>query len=307
MAQQEFDLKNDLKLHDLSMAEIDGSLNWLGGVITSEDNILRNSLSYEGTRVVNFSPILDWKMIPLCDILNELLLLGKKALGCPIEIEFAVNMKEDKPSEFYLLQIKPMLISTNKSIVLDNYDNKDIFASSNITLGNGATNHIKDLLILHPEKYDPSKSNEIANEIEYFNNKIGKKRPYILSGPGRWGSADPWLGVPISWQQISNSKIIIELGHEDFLVDPSFGSHFFQNITSLHVGYLTIDHKSKEDFLNFKWLEKASVKEEKKYIKWYQFKDPFKSIIDGLTGESKILIPKPEKTEAMDEEDSTGI
>ena len=307
MAQQEFDLKNDLKLHDLSMAEIDRSLNWLGGVITSEDNILRNSLSYEGTRIVNFSPILDWKMIPLCDILNELLLLGKKALGCPVEIEFAVNMKEDKPSEFYLLQIKPMLISTNKSIVLDNYDNKDIFASSNITLGNGATNHIKDLLILHPEKYDPSKSNDIANEIEYFNNKIGKKRPYILAGPGRWGSADPWLGVPISWQQISNSKIIIELGHEDFPVDPSFGSHFFQNLTSLHVGYLTIDHKSKEDFLNFKWLEKAEVKEEKKYIKWYQFKDPFKSIIDGLTGESKILIPKPEKTEAMDEEDSTGI
>ena len=115
------------------------------------------------------------------------------------------------------------------------------------------------------------------------------------------------MGVPISWQQISNSKIIIELGHEDFPVDPSFGSHFFQNITSLHVGYLTIDHKSKEDFLNFKWLEKAEVKEEKKYIKWYQFKDPFKSIIDGLTGESKILIPKPEKTEAMDEEDSTGI
>ena len=136
---------------------------------------------------------------------------------------------------------------------------------------------------------------------------VGKNNPYILSGPGRWGSADPWLGVPISWQQISNSKIIIELGHEDFPVDPSFGSHFFQNITSLHVGYLTIDHKSKEDFLNFKWLEKAKVKEEKKYIKWYQFKDSFKSIIDGLTGESKVLIPKPEKIEVMDEEDSTGI
>ena len=115
------------------------------------------------------------------------------------------------------------------------------------------------------------------------------------------------MGVPISWQQISNSKIIIELGHEDFPVDPSFGSHFFQNITSFHIGYLTIDHKSKEDFLNFKLLEKAKVKEEKKYIKWYQFKDPFKSIIDGLTGKSKILIPEPEKMEVMDEEDSTGI
>ena len=307
MANQKFDLKKDLMLHDLSMAEIDKSLDWLGGVITSEDNILRNSLSYEGTRIVNFSPILDWRMIPLCDILNELLSLGKKALGCPVEIEFAVNMKKDKPSEFYLLQIKPMLISTNKSIVLDDYNDKDIFASSSITLGNGATNYLRDLIILHPEKYDPSKSNDIAKEIEYFNSKVGKKKPYILSGPGRWGSADPWLGVPISWQQISNSKIIIELGHKDFPVDPSFGSHFFQNITSLHVGYLTIDHKSKQDFLNYKWLENAEIKEEKRYVKWYQFKDPFKSIIDGLSGKSRILIPKPEKIEVMDEEDSTGI
>ena len=302
-----FKLKNDLKLLNLSKAEIDKSLEWLGGVITSDDNILRNSLSYEGTRVVNFSPILDWKIIPLCEILNELLVLGKQALGCPVEIEFAVNMKKNEPSEFYLLQIKPMLISTNKTISEKTFRKRDIFASSQITLGNGSTNQIKDLLYLSPDRYDPSKSFDIAKEIEFFNNKMGRNRPYILVGPGRWGSSDPWLGVPINWQQISNTKMIIELGHQDFPVDPSFGSHFFQNIISLHIGYLTIDHKSKNDFLNSKWLEKNHPKEEKNHISWYQFKEPFSSIIDGLSGTGKVIIPKPETVEKMDEEDSSGI
>ncbi|MBT6019180.1 histidine kinase [bacterium] len=302
-----FKLKNDLKLLNLSKAEIDKSLDWLGGVITSDDNILRNSLSYKGTRVVNFSPILDWKIIPLCEILNELLILGKQALGCPVEIEFAVNMRKNEPSEFYLLQIKPMLISTNKAIDEESFRKRDIFASSHITLGNGSTNQIKDLLYLSPDKYDPSKSLDIAKEIEFFNNKMGKNRPYILVGPGRWGSSDPWLGVPINWQQISNTKMILELGHQDFPVDPSFGSHFFQNIISLHIGYLTIDHKNKNDFLNSKWLEKNHPKEEKNYISWYQFKEPFRSIIDGLSGTGKVIIPKPETIEIMDEEDSSGI
>ena len=133
--------------------------------------------------------------------------------------------------------------------------------------------------------------------------RLGKRR----SKPDQWGSADPWLGVPITWQQISNTKIIIELGHEDFPVDPSFGSHFFQNITSLHIGYLTIDHKNINDSLNFNWLTTLKPKEEKKYIKWFQFDDSFKTIIDGLSGVGKILIPKPSEIELMDEEDSTGI
>ena len=305
----QYDIYNDLQLHDLSKSESDGALKLLGGVVTSEDNILRNSLSYAGTRVVNFSPILEWKIIPLCDILNELLALGKKALGCPVEIEFAVNIFEDnkKPSEFYLLQIKPMVLTTTKTISFDKIKKEDTYSQSQITLGNGTSDHIIDLLHLSVEKYDPSKSNEIAKEIEIYNNMIGKNNPYILAGPGRWGSADPWLGVPISWQQISNTKIIIEIGHEDFPVDPSFGSHFFQNITSLHIGYFTIDNKNSDDFINNVWLEKQKPKKSGHYVDWYQFNDPFKTIIDGLSGKGKILIPKPYNADKMDEKDSTGI
>jgi len=305
----QYDIHNDLQLHDLSKAESDGALKLLGGVVTSEDNILRNSLSYKGTRVVNFSPILEWKIIPLCDILNELLALGKKALGCPVEIEFAVNIFEDneKSSEFYLLQIKPMVLTNTKTISFDKIKKGDIFSQSQITLGNGTSDYIIDLLYLSVEKYDPSKSDEIAKEIEMYNCMIGKNNPYILAGPGRWGSADPWLGVPISWQQISNTKIIIEIGHKGFPVDPSFGSHFFQNITSLHIGYFTIDNKNNNDFINNAWLKKQKPKKSGNYVKWYQFNDPFKTIIDGLSGNGKILIPKPNKSDEMDEEDSTGI
>jgi hypothetical protein len=200
-----------------------------------------------------------------------------------------------------------MVLTTTKTISFDKIKKEDMYSQSQITLGNGTSDHIIDLLYLSVKKYDPSKSNEIAKEIEIYNNMIGKNNPYILAGPGRWGSADPWLGVPINWQQISNTKIIIEIGHEDFPVDPSFGSHFFQNITSLHIGYFTIDNKNSDDFINNVWLEKQKPKKSGHYVDWYQFNDPFKTIIDGLSGKGKILIPKPYYTDKMDEKDSTGI
>ena len=304
-----YDIYNDLKLHNLSSCESDGALKWVGGVVTSEDNILRNSLSYKGTRVVNFSPVLEWKIIPLCEILNELLALGEKALGCPVEIEFAVNIfkDNDKTSEFYLLQIKPMVLTTTKTISFEKIKKEEIFSESQITLGNGTSDNIKNLLYLRTDKYDPSQSNKIAKEIESFNNNIGKSNPYILAGPGRWGSADPWLGVPINWQQISHAKIIIEIGHKNFPVDPSFGSHFFQNLTSLHIGYLTIDNKNNNDFINDTWLNQYKPKEKGKFIDWYQFNYPFKTVIDGLSGNGKIIIPKSKDKVKMDEKDSTGI
>ena len=306
---KELDIQNDLNLLDLSKSESDGSLKWVGGVISTDDDIVRNSLTYKGTRIINFSPILDWNIIPLCEILNKLLVLGKKALGCPVEIEFAVNIFQDKNKdpEFYLLQIKPMVLTSTKSISFKGIHKKQIFSQSHITLGNGIFNNVKNLLYLHPKKYDPSKSNKIAKEIEKINTQIGDNKSYILAGPGRWGSSDPWLGVPINWQQISKARLIIEIGHESFPVDPSFGSHFFQNLTSLHIGYFTIDHKNKNNFLNDYWLKKHTPKFKGEYIEWYEFKNPFKTIIDGLSGFGKILIPKPKEKIKMNEGESTGI
>jgi hypothetical protein len=130
---------------------------------------------------------------------------------------------------------------------------------------------------------------------------------FILIGPGRWGSADPWLGVPVNWDQISQAKVIIEVGMKDFPVDPSFGSHFFQNVTSMRIGYFTIDHKKKKDVLDLKWLRDQHVNSVTKYTKWIRLNDPVTVTIDGQTGEGVIIKPLNPIKELMDEAESTGI
>ncbi|SVA69613.1 uncharacterized protein METZ01_LOCUS122467, partial [marine metagenome] len=303
------DPNEDLELFPLSCAEEDGVLKWLGGVISAEDNILRDSLSGPGTRVVTFAPVLNWNIIPLTDLLNEFLSMGKAALGCPIEIEFAVNIFPDqnKKPEFYLLQIKPMVLTGVKSIQLTDVNKTEIFCQSQITLGNGIIEDIYHLIYVRPDTFDPSKSREISHEIESLNKQFEPDSSYILAGPGRWGTADPWLGIPVAWGQITNAQIIIEIGHEELPVDPSFGSHFFQNLTSLHIGYFTIDHKNIADFIDDYWLKDQNIKKKGNYVDMYQFNNPFKITIDGLSGYGRIAKPKSPVIIGMDEGQSTGI
>ena len=298
--------KEDLSSYSLKEAEEDGALKWLGSVISNNDNTLRDSLSTHGTRVVSFAPILKWNAFPIAEIANRMLSLGKTALGCPIEIEFAVNIEKNKKPEFCLLQIKPMVLTGLKSIQLNSTE-ADEFCKSHITLGDGKIDQVHDLVIVRPESFDPSKTIEIASEVDSINKKFSLKESYILSGPGRWGSADPWLGIPVNWQQISQAKIIIEVGRTDMPVDPSFGSHFFQNITSLHVAYFTIDPKHKKDTLNLDWLPKENIVESGKYVDWYRFDQPFLATLDGRTGIGSIFQPEPDQLETMDEEESSGI
>jgi hypothetical protein len=297
--------KDDLSSFSLKVAEEDGSLKWLGSVISNDDNTLRDSLATIGTRIVSFAPILKWNSIPLAEISNRMLTLGKAALGCPVEIEFAVTLKKNETPEFCLLQIKPMVLTGLKSIQF-NPKNVDPICKSNITLGDGKIDQVYDIVVVRPETFDPAKTSEIAKEVEKINNQFGLKEKYILSGPGRWGSADPWLGIPVKWQQISQAKVIIEVGRTDMPVDPSFGSHFFQNITSLHVAYFTIDPK-RIDILNLNWLPKENLVQSKTYVDWYRFEDPFLVTLDGTTGKGFIYKPEPEELEIMDEEESSGI
>lgn len=300
----------NLNSYSLSTAESDGTLYWAGSVISKEDDVIRDSLSYKGTRVITFAPLLKWRMFPLSEIISDLLSLGKIALGCPVEIEFAVNLFKDNPtlSEFCLLQIKPMAATGIES----GFDSKDIFkeqiiAKSSLALGNGSIENIKHVLIVNPEKFDPAKTAEIASEIAQYNQILGKKNPYILIGPGRWGSADPWLGVPVTWEQISGAKLIIEVGINKFPVDPSFGSHFFQNMTSLRIGYFTINHKKKADSINLNWLRTQSAIKHSRYTSLIELDEPVFININGQTGEGIVLKPLPNENEIMDEEESTGI
>jgi hypothetical protein len=295
---------------ELSVAEQDGELYWAGSVISNTDNVLRDSLRYEGTRVITFPSFLKWGTSPVPDILIDVLKMGENALGCPIEIEFAINMyKEDKKeNEFCLLQIKPMVIGGIERVQeLKSINKNDLFCKSSIALGNGLIDNIQNIVIVDPNTFDAAETKIIAKDIEHINNKLPKGENFVLIGPGRWGSADPWLGVPVEWDQISNAKVIIEFGMEDFPVDPSFGSHFFQNVTSMRIGYFTLNHKKKNDYLDLKWLNKQKVVAVTKYIKWIRLENPMTVTIDGETGNGSIIKPLNPTQEIMDEHEASGI
>jgi len=299
----------NLRTHSLKRAEKDGELKWAASVVSSEDGVTRDSLRHQGTRVITFPSVLKWDTIPLTKIITSLLDIGEKSLGCPVEIEFAVNLYEDEdtPSEFCLLQIKPLVIGTlDKPGELDTIPSEDIICKSEAALGNGVIEGIRDIIIVDPKGFDAAHSKKMAKEIESFNAAIDGN-PCILMGPGRWGSADPWLGIPVQWQQISNAKVIVELGIKDFPVDPSFGSHFFQNVTSMRIGYFTVNHKKKSDVCDLKWIMSQHVKKKKKFTKWIQLEHPITVKIDGQTGNGIILKPAPQEKEIMDEQESSGI
>ncbi|MFC1550644.1 PEP/pyruvate-binding domain-containing protein [Candidatus Neomarinimicrobiota bacterium] len=298
----------NLELYDLEKAEKDGELKWAGSVVSSEDDIIRDSLSYPGVRVVTFTPLLKWNLLPLTDILKELLKIGQIALGNPVEIEFALNLYKNKQSEFCLLQIKPLVIGGPRNLEkLSEYKDTDIICRSSVTLGNGTISDLSHIMLVDPKTFDVAKSLNIAKEIEYFNELLSPDYKYILAGPGRWGTADPWLGIPVEWPHISNAKVIIELGMEEFPVDPSFGSHFFQNIASLRIGYFTISHKGKKDWFKMDRLTGYKVLEKQKYTSLIKLDHPAIVNINGQTGAGIIIDSAVNQVDLMDEQESTGI
>ena len=293
----------------LSDLEQHGVLKYTASVICDEDGILRDSLSKKGMRVITFSKILKYNIFPLSEILKNMLSLCAKAMGCPVEIEFAVNLYDDsnRKDEFYLLQIKPMVVS-NLQKFNNNDDNseEEILCSSNMVLGDGLIENISNIIYIDIDAFDRSLTRNIAKEIELINRKLGSTNPYLLIGPGRWGTADPWLGIPVNWQQISNAKIIVELGIDELNPEPSFGSHFFQNVTSLRIGYFTLQNINKDGDLDLEWIKSQPVKQVTKYIRWVQLENSLKIRIDGSSGKGVILKPGKHK-DVMDEEQSTGI
>ena len=284
--------QKNLSLYNLNRAEKDGELKYLASVLDPEDNLLRDSLLSKGPRVLTFSGILKYNQFPLNKILKYFLEYGEQALGCPIEIEFAVNLNNNSQDEFSLLQIKPMTISSfNRSIINKNIDSDKLLCKSDIVLGEGVIENISHIIYVDIETFDISKSKIIAHQIESLNKYLGPKKPYVLVGPGRWGSSDPWLGIPTSWDQINNAKVIIELGIEGVEPDPSFGSHFFQNLTSLHLGYFTFNKKKTQTDINWKLLSSFKIlSKSTDYVKLLKLNKPMCCVIDGTSGKGIITI-----------------
>ncbi|UCH66921.1 MAG: histidine kinase [Ignavibacterium sp.] len=284
-----------VKEYPLEIAEEDGTLFATGSTYSPENDAVYDGISREGTRVVTFAPVLKHKIFPLSDILNLLLGIGTWGMGTPVEIEFAVNLDvpDDAPKEFALLQMRPLVISKEKEeLSVDGYEKEDLICSSDSVLGNGVTDNIKDIVLVNINTFDRGKSKETAYEISKLNTKLTEqKKPYLLIGLGRWGSLDPWLGIPVTWDQISGAATIIESGFPDFNVTPSQGSHFFQNITSFKVGYFTVNSFIKVGYIDWQWLMEQAAVEELDFTKHLHFDKPLSILINGHM--NKGIITKP--------------
>jgi CheY-like chemotaxis protein len=232
--------KFSLNRCDLAEAEKDGTLFFVASTFSGADNAIRDTISIPGPRVLTFANMLKYNVFPLADVLEEILKIGKESFGSHIEMEFAVNLFKDKTRtpQFYLLQIRPMVAGhENVEVSLDDVDPETVFCRSGHTMGNGVMGELYDVVFIDPDTFDVSKSRQIAQEVGELNKKLSNEnRHYVLIGFGRWGTADPWLGTPVEWHQISNARMIIESNLGAFNVDPSLGSHFFHNLTSLEMG-----------------------------------------------------------------------
>lgn len=283
-----------VKNYDLSAAEKDQTLYYVGSTYSPENDAVYDGISRAGKRVVTFAPILKHKVFPLAEILDLLLELGTWGMGTFVEIEFAVNMNV-KPKEFAFLQMRPLVISREvETLKLDDYSDDKLICRSTQVLGNGTFHGIHDIVVVDINKFDRGKSKDVAYEISQFNKKLlEQNKPYILIGVGRWGSFDHWLGVPVTWDQISGASAIVESGFKDFSVTPSQGSHFFQNITSFRVGYFTVNSTDKFALIDWEWMRNQPAVEEFKFARHLEFADPISVKINGHQNQGIIL--KPEK------------
>lgn len=286
---------------DLSDAEKDGTLFFVGSTYNAQDNTISDTLSIDGPRVVTFANILKYDLFPLPDLINEVLTFGKEAFGSHVEIEFAVNLYEDKKKnpEFYLLQIRPMVVGKeNTETNLDDISIEEMVCASNHAMGNGAYKNIYDIVYLDPQNFDPSKTRIIAEEVGRINRSfIEADKQYVLIGFGRWGTSDPSLGVPVEWHQISKARIVIETNLEDFIIDPSLGSHFFHNLTSLGMAYLHIPRQKDEEFIRWDWLAQQKTVYTSEYVKHIQLDKPLDVRINGVNSRGAIM--KPHEHEPM--------
>ena len=289
---------------ELKTAEEHGSLDQIASVYSFQDRRFRDTLFEKGPRIITFANILKWKSLPLPGMLSDLMAFGKIGMGCEVEMEFAVNLPEKSgdPAELSILQIRPMVTFERPHVVdITSADNSDELFNSDICLGNGDNIEIHDLIYVDIDKFEIMNSLQIAQEIREMNREFSPERNYLLVGPGRWGTADPFLGIPVSWNFISNARSIVEVGLPELYVDPSFGSHFFQNITSLGISYFTIPPRKLNEQMNLEWFKNQKPTNETKYLKHFHFEKPFIIQVDGVKGEGHIW--RPGCCESMDKDD----
>ena len=283
----------------LEKLEIDNAVNhapvrYLCSTYSPQDHRIRDGFQTSGYPVCTFANVLKFQMLPLAEILTEILNIGRHGMGCPVEIEFAVNVpfEEDQKPSFELLQIRPMGVTQyDLEVNISDEDISKAFCYSTMALGNGQFEEIRDIIFVNPNTFDPAHTIEIASEIGNVNKEmILHNRKYLLIGPGRWGSADRWLGIPVRWTHISGVGAIVETTIESLKADPSQGSHFFHNITSLGISYLNTSEGGK-DFIDWQWLQSLPFKTETPHLKHVFLNKPLTIKIDGKQSSAVIIAP----------------
>ena len=274
-----------IKRYRIKDAEPDGTLEHSASTYLIENDDLIPGIQQKGPRVIDFANILKYDYLPLAETLQVLLKLFKEAMGSPVEIEYAIDLEkaENGLPTFYLLQIKPLIrIEEQVEIDLGTVDEDKIFMYAERGMGNGKIENIKDVVYVDPEKFDKMKTKQMAQEIKEFNRDFeAHGKDYILIGPGRWGSRDPFTGIPVLWANISKARIIIEMGLPDFPLDGSLGSHFFHNVTSMNVGYFSVPHYSRKSKFKIEALKEQKLIKETEFIKHVEFNKPLSILMNG--------------------------
>jgi len=270
---------------DISQAEKHGTLKHSASVYNADNDSIIPGLDSSGPRVINFANILKYDYIPLASTLKVILDVVKEAFGTPVEIEFALDLNKDKAgnASFYLLQIKPLVGGgagyniDPESIVMD-----DVILVTKKSMGNGIIDDITDVIFIEPTKFDNMQTEKMALEIETINDLMLKEgRRYVLIGPGRWGTRDRFIGIPVVWPQISNAKVIVEVSLPNFHLDASLGSHFFHNVTSMNVGYFSINQGSMDGSIFWEKLRKQETITRGEFFNHVRFQKPLLIRMDG--------------------------
>ena len=285
-----------LTLLDIDEAERHGNLKHCASVYDIDNNMIYPGIRKSGPRIINFANILKYNYIPLAKTIEVVLDVVKEALGSPVEIEFAVDLTKDENNKasFYLLQIKPLIGSAQDyEIDLDKINKESIILFAEKGMGNGILKTIQDVIYVDNSLCDKSQTEEMAKEIDILNKKMMEEnRQYILIGPGRWGTRDKWIGIPVNWPQISNAKIIVETSLEDYPLDASSGSHFFHNVTSMNVGYFSVQTTSSKSYISYNILDEQKLIEKTKFFRHIRFEKPIKVRMDGKKRISVITYDK---------------
>ncbi len=279
----------------LEAAETDGTLSAVGSTYSRDNDAVYDGLIRAGVRIVSFAAVLKQEVFPLAAILEQLSRVGEDALGQPVEIEFAVRLprRAGELAEFGFLQIRPLVLSgEGEELRMEDVDPAELVCRSTQVLGNGRVQNLHDVVVVDFHRFERGRSQEVAEAVARFNAKLAlENRPYLLIGVGRLGSNDPWLGIPVEWDEISGARVIVEAGFRDFRVIPSQGSHFFQNLMAFQVGYFTVNPDAGEGSVDWPWLGSHKAVEEQGCVRHLRFAEPLLVVMNGKAREGMIFKP----------------